>query len=495
MTITTKKNMGKKIFQKKSVVTGFCSLLLIGFLVASGFYWQGLPTASALVTESGKSGSAADMPGSFADLTEMLSPAVVNIKATKIEKVRDFHRPNVPEGPFGDFFEHFFRQMPQSPGNRPRQGAGSGVIISDDGYILTNNHVVEGATELTVTMNNKKEYKAKIVGRDPKTDLALLKIDAGETLPSATLGDSEELRVGDWVLAIGNPFGLKHTVTSGIVSAKGRIIGAGPYDDFIQTDASINPGNSGGPLFNMEGKVVGINTAIIPQGQGIGFAIPVNTAKPLIPQLIEDGEVTRGYLGVSIQTITPDLANALKIEEQKGALVSDVVPDGPAENAGIKRGDLIVAYNNRKVEDSHDLPQLVAETAEGQKATVTLIRNGKKKDIRVKVGRLPSDETVLSESHHSEQGKWGFALEDMDRRTAERLGRKDDRGVVVVDVQPGSPAALAGIRRGDIILEVNQEPVDSVRDVKKRIAGSDDKDSLLLLVNRNQGSFFVGLKG
>jgi len=494
MTITKKQNTDKKSF-KKPFVTGIFSLVLIGFLVGSGFFRQGPPAASALVTESRSSDSAVDMPGSFADLTEMLSPTVVNIKATKIEKVRGLHMPNGQEGPFEDFFEHFFRQMPQPPGNRPRQGAGSGVIISSDGYILTNNHVVEGATELTVTMNNKKEYKAKIVGRDPKTDLALLKIDAGETLPSATMGDSEQLRVGDWVLAIGNPFGLKHTVTSGIVSAKGRIIGAGPYDDFIQTDASINPGNSGGPLFNMEGMVVGINTAIIPQGQGIGFAIPVNTAKPLIPQLIEDGEVTRGYLGVSIQTITPDLAKALKIKEQKGALVSDVVPEGPADRAGIKRGDLIVAYNNKNVDDSHDLPQLVAVTEEGKKATVTLIRNGKKKDIHVKVGKLPSDGATLAESQNSEQGKWGFMLEDMDRRTADRLGRKDNRGVVVVHVEPGSPAALAGIRRGDIILEVNQEPVESVRDVKKQIAGADDKDTLLLLVNRDQGSFFVGLRG
>ncbi len=493
MNIEMKQCVNKKWFKKKTLITGFFSLLLIGFLVVSGFYWASPPTASALGTESQTPMHAGAIPGSFADLAEKLGPTVVNIKATKIEKTRGFQRPPVPEGPFGDFFEHFFRQMPQSPENLPRQGAGSGVIISRDGYILTNNHVVEGATELTVTMNNKKEYKAEIVGRDPKTDLALLKIDAGESLPSATMGDSEQLRVGDWVLAIGNPFGLKHTVTSGIVSAKGRIIGAGPYDDFIQTDASINPGNSGGPLFDMEGDVVGINTAIIPQGQGIGFAIPVNTAKPLIPQLKENGSVTRGYLGVHIQSITPDLAKALRIEEQKGALVADVVPEGPAEKAGIKRGDLIVAYDDKDVEDSHDLPQLVALTEEGKKATVTLIRNGKKKNIRVKVGKLPPDNAMLAESHQSDQGKWGLTVEDMDSRTAERLGRKVDRGAVVVDVQPGSPADLAGIRRGDVILEVNQAPVDSVEDVKKQITGADDKDSLLLLVNRDRGSFFVGL--
>jgi serine protease Do len=487
---TLKRYTKLKGFRSRTSVVVFFSFLLIGFMTTSGFDGSFPSLASALGTES-MSHSQAVRPQSFADLAEELGPTVVNIKATKVEKTRGFQQPNLPEGPFGDFF----RQMPPFPENRPMQGAGSGVIISSDGYILTNNHVVEGATELTVTMSNKKEYKADIVGRDPKTDLALLKVDTGEDLPSAAMGDSEQLRVGDWVLAIGNPFGLKHTVTSGIVSAKGRIIGAGPYDDFIQTDASINPGNSGGPLFDMEGRVVGINTAIIPQGQGIGFAIPINTAKPLIPQLREKGVVSRGYLGVQIQSVTPDLARALRIEEQKGALVADVVPEGPADKAGIKRGDLIVAYNSKNVEESHDLPQIVAATPDGEEAMVTLVRNGKKKEIPVKIGRLPSDGVIAEETHQTAQGKWGLMFEDLSPDIAGRLGIKNDKGVIISAVQPGSPADLAGIRRGDIILEVNQEPVDSTKDMKKQIAEAGEKDSLLLLVNRGNGKFFVGLSG
>ncbi len=494
MNNTLKRYTKLKGFRSRTSFVVFLFFLLIGFMTTSGFDGPAPPVASALETQT-SSHSQAVRPQSFADLAEELGPTVVNIKATKVEKARGFQQPNLPEGPFGDFFRHFSRQMPPFPENRPMQGAGSGVIISSDGYILTNNHVVEGATELTVTMSNKKEYKAEIVGRDPKTDLALLKVDTGEVFPSATMGDSEQLRVGDWVIAIGNPFGLNHTVTSGIVSAKGRIIGAGPYDNFIQTDASINPGNSGGPLFNMEGKVVGINTAIIPQGQGIGFAIPVNTAKPLIPQLKKNGVVSRGYLGVQIQSITPDLARALRIEEQKGALVADVVPGGPAHKAGIKRGDLIVAYNSKNVEESHDLPQIVAATPEGDEAILTLVRSGKKKDIPVKIGRLPSDGVTPEETHQTAQGKWGRMFEDLPPATAGRLGIKNDKGVIVSAVQPGSPADLAGIRRGDIILEVNQEPVDSTNEVKKQIEEAGEKDSLLLLVNRGNGKFFVGLSG
>ncbi len=278
--------------------------LLAGLLIASGLQWT-RPSAAKEVDNSDPVTIAAPpaMPSSFAELANTLSPTVVNVRVTKIEQAAVGGNQLSPDQ-YGDFFGRFFQGMPQMPNNRPTQGAGSGVIISKDGYVLSNNHVVEGAKSVTVTLANEEEYDAQVVGRDPKTDLAVLKIDAKKTLPSASLGDSEQLNVGDWVVAIGNPFGLNHTVTSGIVSAKGRVIGAGPYDDFIQTDASINPGNSGGPLFNMKGEVVGINTAIIAQGQGIGFAIPVNTAKPLIPQLVSDGEVTRGYLGVSIQTIS-----------------------------------------------------------------------------------------------------------------------------------------------------------------------------------------------
>ncbi len=315
-------------FGVKTLSVVAVSLFFAGLLGSSGLNWTAPAVAEHQVAAvpTGVEPTAVTSP--FTALAQRLTPAVVNIKVNKVEKT-GFPFPNLPEGPFGGFFN-----QPQLPQNRPVQGAGSGVIINSNGTILTNNHVVEGAKEVTVTLADKQECKAEIVGRDPKTDLAVLKIDAGKSLPAADLGNSDQLQVGDWVLAVGNPFGLSSTVTSGIVSAKGRVIGAGPYDDFIQTDASINPGNSGGPLFNMKGEIVGINTAIISGGQGIGFAIPVNTAKPLIPQLVEKGKVTRGYLGVNIQTVTSELAAALKLEDAKGVLVADVMSGARQKRAG-----------------------------------------------------------------------------------------------------------------------------------------------------------------
>jgi serine protease Do len=373
------------------------------------------------------------------------------------------------------------------------QGAGSGVIINRDGYVLTNNHVVEGAKEVTVTLADKQEYKARVVGRDPRTDLAVLKIDAREPLTAATLGDSEQLRVGDWVLAIGNPFGLSNTVTSGIVSAKGRIIGAGPYDDFIQTDTPINPGNSGGPLFNMKGEVVGINTAILSNGQGIGFAIPVNVLKPLVPQLISKGEVTRGYIGVSIQPITAELGKAMKLENTKGALVADVVPGSPADKAGIQRGDVIVAFNNKAVEEPRELSSMVADTAVGQQVNVTVLRNATKKELTVKVERLGPREGKLEKSGQPTQGKWGLGLQDLNPGAAGQSGSKGDRGVLVAGVQPGSPADLAGVHQGDVILGINNQSVNSAKEAQEAISKANDKDSLLLLVKRGEGTFFAAL--
>ena len=318
------------------------------------------------------------IPGSLAELAKNMSPTVVNIKVTKVENVG---------AQFMPFFKLFPNMMPQVPESRPVQGAGSGVIISADGTILTNNHVVEGAKEVTVTLADKQEYTAEILGKDPKTDLAVLKIKPKGSLQAATLGDSDQLQVGEWVMAVGNPFGLSHTVTSGIVSAKGRVIGAGPYDNFIQTDASINPGNSGGPLYNMKGELVGINTAIIPGGQGIGFAIPINTVKPLVPQMVAKGEVTRGYLGVNIQSVTPELAKALTLSESKGALVSDVVSGSPAEKAGIQRGDVIVSYLGKSVAEARDLSRMVAESPVGENASLTILRNGARQEINVRVER------------------------------------------------------------------------------------------------------------
>ena len=484
---------GKKKFRFTAMGAIAFSFLLAGLLIVSPLHLTSHTEAGASNSAPQVSAGTPSIPGSFADLVQKLGPTVVNIKVTKVEKVGLSQEFPFPEGPYGDFFKRFFREMPRHQENFRMQGAGSGVIINRDGYVLTNNHVVEGAKEVTVTLADKREYKARVVGRDPRTDLAVLKIDPPEPLTAATMGDSEQLRVGDWVLAIGNPFGLSNTVTSGIVSAKGRIIGAGPYDDFIQTDTPINPGNSGGPLFNMKGEVIGINTAILSNGQGIGFAIPVNVLKPLVPQLISKGEVTRGYIGVSIQPITTELGKAMKLENTKGALVADVVPGSPADKAGIQRGDVIVALNNKAVEEPRELSSLVADTAVGQEVNVTVLRNGTKKQLAVKVERLGSREGKMEESVQPTQGKWGLGLQDLNPGTAGQSGSKADRGVLVAGVQPGSPADLAGVHQGDVILGINNQPVNSAKEAQEAISRVKDKDSLLLLVKRGEGTFFAAL--
>jgi serine protease Do len=487
----------QKLRPRKLLLAGM-PFFVAGALLATGINGANTLRAGDSVAEKNdRVIESPSMPSSFAELADQLSPTVVNVKVTKVIQT-GFQGPQMHGSPFGDqfgdFFNRFFEQMPQTPRTHPSQGAGSGVIISEDGYILSNNHVVEGAKEVSVTLANEKEYPAEVVGLDPKTDLAVLKIKAPNDLPKATLGNSESLKVGDWVVAIGNPFGLNHTVTSGIVSAKGRVIGAGPYDDFIQTDASINPGNSGGPLFNMKGEVVGINTAIIPQGQGIGFAIPVNTAKPLIPQLVEHGEITRGYLGVNIQTITADLAKALEVEEQRGALVSDVGADSPAEKAGIERGDIIIDFDGHIIKDSHDLPAKVAATPVGEKVELTVLRDGKEKQLTVTVGELVDDNSLLGKSDGASKGKWGLQLHDLDEKIAEQLGVDAREGVAIVGVEPGSAAAEAGLRKGDVIVEVNRQAVDSVDAVKEQLRDAEDKDKLLLLVQRDKGKFYVPLE-
>jgi serine protease Do len=467
--------------------------LMAGFGVASNFRSKPVSQPGSMSTALQTPAVVPAVPGSFAQLAKRLTPTVVNVKVTKVERVGHFQMPQIPGDPFGNFFKSFPNMTPQQPQDRKVEGAGSGVIISPDGYILTNNHVVEGAREVFVTLADKQEYSAKIVGRDPKTDLAVLKIEPKASLPAATLGDSDKLQVGDWVLAIGNPFGLSHTVTLGIVSAKGRVIGEGPYDNFIQTDASINPGNSGGPLCNMRGEVVGINTAIIPQGQGIGFAIPIDTAKPLIPQLEAKGEVTRGYLGVSIQSITPELAKALSLKENKGALVADVVKGSPAEKAGIQRGDVIVSYNKKEVNEARDLSAMVAQTQVGQNTPVVVLRNGTEHDLTVKIGEMPSEKSEEEQAVHPATGRWGLMLQDLTPQLADRLGVKDGQGVAVAAVQDGSPAAKAGIQEGDVILEVNRHAVHSVKEAKETIANAGKQDSLLLLVERNSRTLYIAL--
>ena len=422
---------------------------------------------------------------SFADLAARVSPAVVNVKVTSVAKT-DF-----PDQLFGeDFpFPGFRGQMPQQPRQFKRQGTGSGFIIRKDGLILTNNHVVENAQEITVTLADKQQYKAKILGRDPKTDLAVIKIEPKTSLPTETLGDSDAMRVGDWVMAIGNPFGLTNTVTTGIVSAKGRSIGAGPYDDFIQTDAPINPGNSGGPLFNMAGEVVGINTAIFSQSGGnigIGFAIPANLVKNLVPELETKGSVTRGWLGVSVQPVTPELARSFGLDKERGALVGDVAAQGPAEKAGIKRGDVIVSYDGKKVDESAALPALVASTPVGKTVPVEVLRDGKMKTINVAIAKL-SDPTVALDTKQ-EKSQWGLAMQDIRPEDRRQMNLTGNEGVLVTAVMPASPAANAGVQPGDVILQVNQAPVSSVQGVKDEVAKVKGDKPLLLLVRRADGS-------
>jgi len=427
----------------------------------------------------------------IADLAEQLAPTVVNIKVAKVEKtgMQGFETPN---GPFGEFFDRYFGQMPERDIPRRSEGAGSGVVISEDGYVLTNNHVIDGATKVTVILADKEEYEAEIIGADPKTDLAVLKIEGKGNFHAAPLGDSEALRVGEMVVAIGNPFGLSHTVTSGIVSAKGRVIGAGPYDDFIQTDASINPGNSGGPLFNKRGEVVGINTAINPSGQGIGFAVPINTAKPLLPQLINNGKVVRGYLGVTIQPVTKDLARALNLEETQGALVSDVVPGGPADEAGIESGDVILSFNGEEVNDSHELPLMVANTPVGDNARVVVERKGKEKILTVHVAELNSGSTGRMGTKSENKTRWGLQLQELTPQISQQLGFENTDGVLVSQVEPESPADYAGLRQGDVILKVNQVDVSSPNEVVDAF-GKNKGDMVLLTIKRDDGKFYVAL--
>ena len=471
------------------LATALMGLLLVGLAVASGVY---RPSTTAAAVSPAPPMGASTRPESFAELAKALSPTVVHVKVTAARPVSGGQRFQMPEGPFGELYKRFFQEMPRQPEFR-QQGTGSGVIFRADGYILTNYHVVDGADQVLVTLNNGQEYQAHVVGRDAKTDLAVLRIQAPEALPVATLGDSEALQVGDWVVAIGNPFGLDHTVTAGIVSAKGRVIGAGPYDNFLQTDASINPGNSGGPLLNLRGEVVGINTAIVPNGQGIGFAIPINTAKPLIPQLMSTGKVIRGYLGLNIQTLTPALTQTLKLPDRKGALVSGVAPESPAAKAGLQRGDVLVTFDGKQVESAHDLATLAAATPVGKNVSVIILRDGSKQTVPLTVGRMPSDEVQEGKAESLQQDKWGMQLEDVTPEVARHYRLKVDHGVLVADVQTGSVAAEAGVQPGDVLLEVNRQPVRSVADVQQVLAKAEEQTQLLLLVQREQGNFFVAL--
>jgi serine protease Do len=436
-------------------------------------------------------------PKSFSSLVNKVSGAVVNISAVKVLKAggqSPLFSPNGPNDPFSEFFRHFFGQ--RMPKEFKQRGLGSGFIIDPSGHILTNSHVVEKAEEIEVTLDDGTVYAATVVGKDPKTDLALIKIDTQKKLTPLHLGDSDMVAVGDWVVAVGSPFGLGNTVTAGIVSAKFRRIGASAYDDFIQTDASINPGNSGGPLLNNQGAVVGINTAIFSQSGGnigIGFAVPVNIAKDLLPQL-KKGKVVRGWLGVSIQEITPGLKKKLALTSDNGALVSQVTADSPADKAGIKRGDVIVSFDGQKIEAMHQLPYLVANTPVGETVPVVVVHEGTQRTFGVKIGKLKEDDRQTPEDAGGETPNLGMAVREVTPELAQSYDLAEKSGILILRVAPGSPAADAGLKPKDIIIEVDQEHVTDLNAFMKKIRKYREGDTVLLLVNREGATHYLTLE-
>jgi serine protease Do len=444
---------------------------------------------------------AADRPDSFADQVERLSPAVVNISTTTI--VNEGPAMDMPQFPPGSPFEDFFKNFGDNDRKRRASSLGSGFIIDDSGIVVTNFHVIENAEEITVTLSDETAFTATVLGQDQKTDIAVLKIDPGDTaLTAVPFGDSDSLRVGDWVLAIGNPFGLGGTVTAGIVSARGRDIGNGPYDDFIQTDASINRGNSGGPLFNTKGEVIGINTAIFSQtggSVGIGFAISSNLARRVTSQLAEFGTTRRGWLGVFIQEITPDIAESLGLDNEAGALVSTVNENSPAQAAGLEPGDVIVSFDGKMIDKMRDLPRIVAETEIGKTVRVEVVRNGNSIDVQVTLGELEKAELVgiVNEQPKGEAesfDKLGFSVENLTAELAEELGLEDDaRGVVVTEVVEGGPAFTKGLKVGDIIKRFGQRRVEDAADLGKSIAETREsgRAGVLLLVESEGRERFI----
>ncbi len=464
-------------------------VLMVTLMISSG-----LPMATA-----SKNAPVKMVPQNFSALAATVSPAVVHIRVEKTVKGGGpaFHQ--FGQNPFGgnerfkDFFGRNFGQQRQPEFKQP--GQGSGFIIDKTGYIVTNNHVVEGADSIKVILKDETEYDAEIIGRDPVTDIALIKVKAEGNLPTVPLGSSDNLKVGEWVAAIGSPFGLEHTVTAGIVSAKGRVIGSGPYDDFIQTDASINPGNSGGPLINMQGEIVGINTMIIAGGNGIGFAIPIDLAKGIVTQLKTSGEVTRGWLGVTIQDLKGDMADYYGVKDQSGVLVASVVPGDPADQAGIQSKDIITEVDGKKITTSRELTTLAAMLGVGDTARVTVLRDGKQKAFDVKIGKRPL--TMASASDHQQkekEGQYGFQVTELTPQVAQRYNIKETKGVIVVGVAPNSKGQAAGIQQGDLIIEINRENVASVKDFKNLIDQHKNSDGINLLVKRmNAGLVLIHL--
>ena len=440
------------------------------------------------------------VPVNFSKLAEQARPGVVNIRTVKTvqgggQVFRHFQGPFGKEGPFGprnpfeEFFGPFFKDNP--PHDFKQRSLGSGFIIDKDGYIVTNNHVVQDADQIKVKLANEDEFDATIVGRDPKTDLALIKIEGPADLTPLKMGDSDSLKIGSWVVAIGSPFGLEQTVTAGIVSAKGRTIGSGPYDDFIQTDASINPGNSGGPLLNMRGEVVGINTAIVASGQGIGFAIPTNMADGIIRQLKEGGSVTRGWLGVGIQSLTPELAEYYGLDDKEGVLVTKVFEGDPADKGGVQPYDVITAIDGQSVSSGRELSRMIANMPVGKETEITIVRKGEKKKLQVELAKRDDDE-MLAKKTEENGDALGFTVTEVTPEAARRLGLDiEGRGVLVTKVASGGKADEAGLQEGDLIKEVNHKPVADETSFRNEMKAVGDGEDIQLLVRRGRGGFVV----
>jgi serine protease Do len=476
----------------------FALILILNLVVIFGF--QHLANAS---DENNDLSILERTSKGFTKIAKKVNPSVVFIQVEKTITTGQGISPFGLNDPFDLFNDDFFRRFfgHRFPNRGPRKyrqmGLGSGFIISKDGYILTNNHVVGDADKITVRLNDRREFKAKTIGTDPNSDVALIKIDGAEDLPVLPLGDSDALEVGEWVMAIGNPFGLSHTLTVGVVSAKGRnSVGINDYEDFIQTDAAINPGNSGGPLINMKGEVVGINTAIYSKSggyMGIGFAIPINMVKAIKKQLIKTGQVTRGYLGVTIQDLTKDLRESFGINEKQGVLIADVSEDSPAERAGIKRGDLVIGFNGKKVKDVGQFRNMVALTPPKTEAKMVVIRNGKRTEITVKLGDLKTSRpTRVSQSEIMD--KLGFAVQDITKELAQRFGYRKKEGVLISEVVPGSPAHFAGLRPGFLILEVERTHIKNTKEFLREVQKAMKSKRILLLVQDGDYTRYVILQ-
>jgi serine protease Do len=463
-------------------VAAFC-FLLVGILAGAHF-------APALLTaqdQPERSDKAAVRLPDFVSLGRSLEPSLVHISVMQGQRSQASFDQSEEGARSGAKSRERLFDAPV-----PSRGLGSGLILDSSGHILTNYHVVNDAVKVIVKLFDNREFDAKIIGTDAKSDIAVIKIESPDPLKAAPLGDSSRLEPGEWVLAMGSPFGLDRTLTAGIVSATGRRIGAGPYGDYIQTDASINPGNSGGPLINLQGDVVGITSAIVSQtgsNIGIGFAIPINLVKQILPELKDKGKVTRGWLGVAMQPITAPIAESLGLEKGGGALISNVNPGGPAEKAGLRTGDVITEYDRKPLINAGDLPVLVAQTPVGRQVPIKVFRKGRELPITVSVGALKEQEVVPSKA---EKTQLGLTVQTIDQQLADSRGLKRSQGVLIVAVQPGSIADQAGLVGGDLVIEINQAPVKSTEDFHKLIAASNKSN--LFLVRRADANLFVAIK-